>query len=167
MLLRERTGSLKGSMAERKIVARNRKAKRDYEIEETYEAGIVLTGSEVKSLRAGRVSLDGAYAKVVNGEVFLYDMHIAPYDKSSAHTGHDPERPRKLLLKKREIARLAGKVAMSGYTLVPLSLYFNKRGLAKVELAVARGRTKADKRRKLIEEEEERRAREAMKRYQF
>ncbi len=154
-------------MGQRRIVARNRKARRDYEIEETYEAGIVLKGSEVKSLRAGRVSLDGAYAKVVDGEVFLYDMHIAPYDKSTAHTGHDPERPRKLLLKKREIARLAGKVAAAGYTLIPLSIYFNERGYAKVELAVARGRTKADKRRKLIEEEEERRAREAMKRYGF
>jgi SsrA-binding protein len=154
-------------MEKRKVVARNKKAKRDYEIEETYEAGIVLTGSEVKSLRSGKASLDGAYAKIVDGEIFLYDMHIAPYDKSSAHTGHDPERPRKLLLKKREIARLAGKVAAAGYTLIPLSVYFNERGYAKVELALARGRTKADKRRKLIEEEEERRAREAMKRYRF
>ena len=149
----------------KKVVARNRRARRDYTVEETYEAGIALTGSEVKSLRAGRVSLDEAYAKVEEGEVWLHGMHIAPYEPSSYY-GHDPERPRKLLLKRREIARLIGKVTRTGYTLVPLSLYFNERGYAKVELALAKGRTKADKRRKIIEEEEERRAREAMKRFQ-
>ncbi len=149
----------------KKVVARNRRARRDYTVEETYEAGIALTGSEVKSLRAGRVSLDEAYAKVEDGEVWLHGMHIAPYEPSSYY-GHDPERPRKLLLKRREIARLTGKVTRTGYTLVPLSLYFNERGYAKVELALAKGRTKADKRRKIIEEEEERRAREAMKRFQ-
>jgi len=151
-------------MAERRIVARNRRARRDYEIEETYEAGIVLKGSEVKSIRAGRVSIEEAYAKVEDGEVWLYGMHISPYEQSGPY-GHDPERPKKLLLKKREIARLIGKVGRAGYTLVPLSLYFNERGFAKVELALAKGLTKADKRRKLLEEEEERRAREAMKRY--
>lgn len=151
-------------MGERKVVARNRRARRDYQIEETYEAGLVLKGSEVKSIRAGRVSIDEAYAKVEEGEVWLYGMHVSPYDQSGPY-GHDPERPKKLLLRKREIARLIGKVSRAGYTLVPLSLYFNERGFAKVELALARGLTKADKRRKLIEEEEERRAREAMKRY--
>lgn len=151
-------------MAERRIVARNRRARRDYAIEETYEAGLVLQGSEVKSIRAGRVSIDEAYAKVEDGEVWLYGMHISPYEQSGPY-GHDPERPKKLLLKKREIARLIGKVGRAGYTLIPLSLYFNERGFAKVELALARGLTKADKRRKLLEEEEERRAREAMKRY--
>ena len=149
----------------KKVVARNRRARRDYTVEETYEAGIALTGSEVKSLRAGRVSLDEAYAKVEEGEVWLHGMHIAPYEPSSYY-GHDPERPRKLLLKRREIARLTGKVTRAGYTLIPLSLYFNERGYAKVELALAKGRTKVDKRRKIIEEEEERRAREAMKRFQ-
>ncbi|MBC7317905.1 SsrA-binding protein SmpB [Candidatus Bipolaricaulota bacterium] len=151
-------------MAERKIVARNRRARRDYQIEETYEAGLVLKGSEVKSIRAGRVSIEEAYAKVEDGEVWLYGMHISPYEQSGPY-GHDPERPKKLLLKKREIARLVGKVGRAGYTLVPLTLYFNERGYAKVELALAKGLTKADKRRKLIEEEEERRAREAIKRY--
>ena len=149
----------------KKIVARNRRARRDYTIEETYEAGIVLTGSEVKSVRAGRVSLDEGYAKVEDGEVWLYGMHIAPYEPSS-YFGHDPERPKKLLLNRREIARLVGKVTRAGYTLVPLSLYFNERGYAKVELGLAKGRTKVDKRRKLIEEEEEKRAREAMKRFE-
>ncbi len=151
-------------MAERRVVARNRRARRDYKIEETHEAGLVLKGSEVKSLRAGRVSLDEAYAKVEGGEVWLYGMHVAPYEQAGQF-GHDPERPKKLLLKKREMARLMGKVGRAGYTLVPLSLYFNERGFAKVELALAKGLTKADKRRKLIEEEEERRAREALKRY--
>ena len=149
---------------ERKIVARNRRARRDYQIEETYEAGLVLQGSEVKSIRAGRVSIEEAYAKVEDGEVWLYGMHIAPYEQAGLF-GHDPDRPKKLLLKKREIARLIGKVGRAGYTLVPLSLYFNERGYAKVELALAKGLSKADKRRKLIEEEEKRRAREAMKRY--
>jgi len=146
-------------------VARNRRARRDYTIEETYEAGIALTGSEVKSIRAGHVSLDEGYAKVDDGEVWLYGMHIAPY-KPSSYFGHDPERARKLLLNRREIARLIGKVTRAGYTLVPLSLYFNERGYVKVELGLAKGRTKVDKRRKLIEEEEERRAREAMKRFE-
>jgi SsrA-binding protein len=149
---------------ERKIVARNRRARRDYQIEETYEAGLVLKGSEVKSIRAGRVSIEEAYAKVEDGEVWLYGMHIAPYEQAGLF-GHDPDRPKKLLLKKREITRLIGKVGRAGYTLVPLTLYFNERGYAKVELALAKGLSKADKRRKLIEEEEERRAREAMKRY--
>ncbi|MGQ9700369.1 MAG: SsrA-binding protein SmpB [Candidatus Bipolaricaulaceae bacterium] len=152
-------------MAERRIVARNRRARRDYAIEETYEAGIALKGSEVKSLRAGRVSLEEAYAKVEGGEVWLYGMHIAPYEQSGPY-GHDPDRPKKLLLRKRETARLIGKVGRAGYTLIPLALYFNERGWAKVELGLARGLTKADKRRKLLEEEEERHAREAMKRYQ-
>ena len=151
-------------MGERKVVAHNRRARRDYQIEETYEAGLVLKGSEVKSIRAGRVSLEEAYAKVEDGEVWLYGMHIAPYEQAGLF-GHDPDRPKKLLLKKREIARLIGKVGRAGYTLVPLTLYFNKRGYAKVELALAKGLSKADKRRKLIEEEEERRAREALKRY--
>jgi len=151
-------------MGERKVVAHNRRARRDYQIEETYEAGLVLKGSEVKSIRAGRVSLEEAYAKVEDGEVWLYGMHIAPYEQAGLF-GHDPNRPKKLLLKKREIARLIGKVGRAGYTLVPLTLYFNKRGYAKVELALAKGLSKADKRRKLIEEEEERRAREALKRY--
>lgn len=149
---------------EKRIVARNRRARRDYAIEETYETGLVLRGSEVKSIRAGRVSLEEAYAKVEEGEIWLYGMHIAPYGPSGK-LGHDPERPKKLLLQKREISRLLGKVGQAGYTLVPLSLYFNERGYAKLELGLARGLTKADKRRKIIKEEEERRAREAMKRY--
>jgi len=146
------------------LVARNRRARRDYAVEETYEAGISLRGSEVKSLRAHRASLDESYARVKDGEVWLLGVHIAPYGPSGG-TGHDPERPRRLLLHKREIARLIGKVGRAGYTLVPLSVYFNDRGYAKVEIGLARGQTKVDKRRKIIAEEEERRAREALKRF--
>ncbi len=150
-------------MAGRRVVANNRRARRDYAVNETYEVGLVLTGSEVKSMRAGRVSLDEAYAKVENGEVWLHGMHIAPYAPSSFH-GHEPGRPRKLLLRRKEIDRLLGLTARAGFTLVPLSLFFSPRGYAKLELAVAKGRTKVDKRRKLIEEDDARRAREAMKR---
>ncbi len=156
-------GSL-GTAMVRQVVARNRRARRDYAVEETYEAGIELRGSEVKSLRAGRVSLEEAYAKVDGGEVWLLGLHIAPYGPSGLR-GHDPLRPRRLLLHKREIARLIGKVGRAGYTLVPLAIYFTERGYAKVELALGRGQTKVDKRRKMIQEEEERRAREAMKRF--
>ncbi|GAB4306704.1 MAG: SsrA-binding protein SmpB [Candidatus Bipolaricaulota bacterium] len=148
----------------RQLVVRNRRARRDYAVEETFEAGLALLGSEVKSLRAHRASLDEAYARVKDGEVWLVGAHIAPYGPSGGR-GHDPERPRKLLLHHREIARLVGKVGRAGYTLVPLSLYFTDRGYAKVELGLARGQTKVDKRRKIIQEEEERRAREAMKRF--
>ncbi len=148
----------------RDVVVRNRRARRDYAVEEVLEAGIALRGSEVKSLRLRRASLDEAYARVKEGEVWLLGAHIAPYGPSGAR-GHDPERPRRLLLHKREIARLIGKVGRAGYTLVPLSIYFNERGYAKVELALGRGQTKVDKRRKIIQEEEERRAREAMKRF--
>lgn len=148
----------------RELVARNRRARRDYALEETFETGIALLGSEVKSLRAHRVSLDESYARVKDGEVWLLGVHIAPYGPSGSQ-GHDPERPRRLLLRKREIARLIGKVGRAGYTLVPMTLYFNDRGYAKVELALARGQTKVDKRRKIVAEEEERRAREALKRF--
>ncbi|MFO8034592.1 MAG: SsrA-binding protein SmpB, partial [Candidatus Bipolaricaulota bacterium] len=126
-------------MGARPVVARNRRAKRDFDIHETYEAGLSLTGSEVKSIRAGRVSLDEAYARVEDGEIWLHGMHVAPYSPSSYH-GHEPGRPRKLLLRQREIDHLVGLTARAGFTLVPLSLHFNPRGYAKLELAVAKGR---------------------------
>jgi SsrA-binding protein len=128
-----------------RIAADNRKARRNYFIEETIEAGIVLRGSEVKSLRAGRASLAEAYASDREGELYLLNAHIAPYAAAS-HTGHEPRRPRKLLLRKREVNRLIGAVRREGMTLVPLSLYFNDRGLAKVSLALARGKKLYDKR---------------------
>lgn len=126
-------------------LAENRKARHDYFIDESFEAGMALTGSEIKSLRNGRLNLRGGYAKVVNGEIWLYDVHISPYEQSSAHFNHEPTRPRKLLLHRREISRIAGLVERQGYTLVPLRVYLKGRR-AKLELGVARGKKLYDKR---------------------
>ncbi|HHC08743.1 MAG TPA: SsrA-binding protein SmpB [Actinobacteria bacterium] len=141
-------------MAGRKTVATNRRARHDYEILDTYEAGIQLTGSEVKSLRAGQVQLKDGFAVVRDGELWLEKVHIAPYSFSRAG-GHDPERPRKLLMHRREIDRLAGKMQERGLTLVPLSIYFTH-GLAKVELGLAKGKRTRDKRRDLIDRQQRR-----------
>ena len=149
-------------MAEKSIVATNRKARHDYDLQETYEAGLVLTGTEVKSLRAGRVNLRDSFARVERGEVFLYNMHISPYSHGN-RWNHEPTRTRKLLLKKGEIRRLIGKVQQQGLTLVPLEVYFNDRGYAKVELAVARGKKKWDKREDIAKREAEREIAKAVK----
>lgn len=130
------------------IVATNRKAKRDYSIIESIEAGIVLKGNEVKSLRAHRVAIKDSFARVEEGEVFLYNLHISPYEKADRVERIDPTRKRKLLLHKREITRLATKVSEKGLTLIPLKIYF-KRGIGKIELALAKGRPKYDKREKI------------------
>lgn len=146
----------------KKIVTRNRKALHEYEILDTWEAGIVLTGPEVKSVRAGNVSLGEAFARVDDGEVWIHGMHISPYDPASRWNA-DPVRPRKLLLHAREIRRLIGATREKGLTLVPLELYF-RRGYAKVALALARGKKLHDKRetikRRAAEREMERAARE-------
>ena len=133
----------------RKSVARNPKATHDYHILETWETGIVLTGTEVKSLRNGKASIKEAYARVGNGEVFLDGMNITPYEQGNRYN-HDPVRTRKLLLHRREIDSLEGKVREKGLTLVPTRLYF-KDGRVKIELAVARGKERIDKRRDLAE----------------
>jgi|SRR5690625_3800856 len=127
-----------------KSIARNRRASFDYFIEETYEAGIVLKGTEIKSIRAGRVNLTDAHARIMNGEVMLINMHIAPYDQGNRFN-HDPTRSRKLLLHRSEIDKLAGKTQRQGYTLVPLKLYI-KNGYAKILLGLAKGKKKYDKR---------------------
>ena len=127
-----------------KVVVRNRRSRHDYYIEETIEAGKALIGSEVKSLRMGRASLQDSYAEIVGNEVILRNAHIDQYEPA-ARFNHDPLRPRRLLLHKNEIRRLASKVSQKGYTLIPLSIYFRD-GKAKVELAVARGRKTYDKR---------------------
>ena len=131
----------------RKLVAQNRKARHDYAIEETFEAGLVLTGTEVKSLRAGRASLVDAYADIQDGEAWLHGAHIPEYTEGT-WTNHEPRRVRKLLLHRSEIVRLIGKTKESGLTLVPLQLYF-KDGRAKVEIALARGKRAYDKRQAL------------------
>jgi SsrA-binding protein len=135
--------------SERKLIAQNKKARHDYHLEDVFEAGLVLQGTEVKSLRAGRASLVDAYAHVKNGEAWLENAHIPEYDQGS-WTNHEPRRPRKLLLHREQIAKLVGKTKESGLTLVPLSLYF-KDGKAKVEIALARGKRSYDKRQSLAE----------------
>jgi SsrA-binding protein len=145
-----------------RIVATNRKARHDYHILETLEAGIELVGSEVKSLRAGKVSLKESYGRVENWELFLHGLHISPYNDGS-HFNPDPTRPRKLLVHKAQIGRLYGKTQEKGLTLVPLRIYFNDRGFAKVELALARGKRKYDKREAIRRREAEREARAALK----
>lgn len=141
-------------MSGRKVVATNRKARHDFEILDTFECGIVLRGSEVKSLRDAQVQLKDAYADIRDGEVWLERAHIAPYSFALGG-GHDPERPRKLLLHRREIDRLVGKVNELGLTLVPLQIYFQE-GKAKVELALAKGRRSYDKRQRIRERMERR-----------
>jgi SsrA-binding protein len=127
------------------LVAQNRKARHNYQIEDSLEAGVMLAGTEVKSLRQGRASIGEAYAGDERGELYLFNAHIPVYD-AAGRFNHQPKRARKLLVHRRELARLIGLVRREGYTLVPLSLYFNERGIAKVELGLARGKRKADKR---------------------
>ena len=128
-----------------RFAALNRKARRDYHIEETFEAGVALAGSEVKSLRQGSANIGDAYAAVRSGELFLMNAYIAEYGQAN-RLNHEPRRPRKLLMHRREISRLAGSVERKGMTLVPLSVYFTDRGVAKVELGLARGKRAYDKR---------------------
>jgi SsrA-binding protein len=146
-----------------RLVASNKRARRDYELLETLEAGLVLTGTEVKSLREGRADLTGGYATVEGEEVWLHDVHIPPYGQGG-YANHPPKRPRKLLLNRRQIRRLIGQVAQKGVTLVPLRLYF-KEGWAKVEIALARGRPKGDKRQRLAEETARREMQQAIRRH--
>jgi SsrA-binding protein len=138
-------------LADVKRIVENRRVRHDYHVIDTYEAGIALEGMEVKSLREGKVSLQDSYARVENGEVFLYDAHISRYSHSSLQR-YDPKRRRKLLLHKKEIRRLFGRTQQSGFTLVPLRMYFTQRGLAKVSLALAKGKHLYDKRETLKKE---------------
>ena len=131
---------------ESKTAAQNRRARFDYLIEEVLEAGIVLTGTEVKSLRTGQASIAESYATVKKGEIFLLNAHIPEYVRAHVKLQHEVRRPRKLLLHNNQMEKLVTAVSRKGITLVPLSIYFNKRGIAKVELAVASGKRKADKR---------------------
>ena len=147
----------------RKVVARNRKARHEYEILDTYEAGIELKGPEVKSLREGHVSFQDAFARVDNGEAWLYSLHISPYEQANRFN-QDPLRHRKLLLHRREIEEIAVQTEAKGLTVVPLEIYF-KRGYAKVLLALARGKKLHDKRETLKRKQQEREADRAMGRY--
>ena len=138
----------------RNVVARNRKARHEFEVLDQYEAGIVLKGTEVKSVRAGQIAFRDAFARLQDGEVFLHDLHSSPYEQGN-RWNVDPDRVRKLLLNKSEIRKLTGKVEEKGLTLIPLEIYF-LRGRAKVNLALARGRKTYDKREKLKERDQKR-----------
>jgi SsrA-binding protein len=144
----------------RKLIAQNRKARHDYSIVDVYEAGIMLTGTEVKSLRLGRASLVDGFASIDDGEVYLRNVHIPEYEQGS-WTNHEPRRVRKLLLHRDEIERLIGKTKESGLTLVPLSLYFSE-GKVKVELALARGKRSYDKRQDLARRDADREVQRAL-----
>lgn len=137
-----------------KVVATNRKAGRDYQLEDKHEAGLALVGSEIKSIRAGRVNLRDGYIQPRDGELWLVNVHIAPYDPAGRY-GHEPLRPRKLLLHRREINRLISRVVERGYTLIPTRLYL-KEGRAKVEVALARGKRKYDKRQAIAKKDAQR-----------
>jgi SsrA-binding protein len=145
----------------RKVLARNRKALHEYAVLESYEAGIVLSGPEVKSIRAGKVSLAESYARLDGGEVWLQGMHVTPYDPASRFNS-DPTRPRKLLLSRREIRKLIGATQQQGFTLVPLDLYL-RRGYVKLTLALGRGKKHADKREDLKRRDAEREMQRAVK----
>ncbi len=147
-----------------KVFAENRKARFDYEILETFEAGLVLTGTEVKSIREGRVSLKDAYVDVRNGELYLVNMYVAPYPMAAEMFQHDPERPRKLLLHRYEINRIIGKLSQRGLTAVPLKLYARGPWI-KAEIALVRGKRKYEKRESIKRRELEREIERARKRY--
>lgn len=148
-------------MAGVKVVATNRKAGRDYYLEDRFEAGLVLLGTEIKSIRAGSVNLSDGYVQARDGELWLVNVHIAPYDPSG-RAGHEPRRPRKLLLHRREINRLISRVQERGYTIVPVQMYL-KAGRAKVEIALARGKRKYDKREAIAKRDAQREMEHALK----
>lgn len=139
-----------------RTVAVNRRARHDYEIDRTLEAGLVLQGTEVKALRDGGASIRDAYAEPREGELWLVNAHIPPYPNAARAAQHEPKRPRKLLVKRREVAKLAAAVQQEGMTAVPLSLYFNDSGIAKVEIALGRGRKTRDRRQEIKKREWER-----------
>ena len=146
-------------------IARNKKAYHDYEILEKFEAGIVLKGSEVKGVRAGRVNLKDSFVKLVKGEAFLFNAHIGRLETTHHYYGHEERGSRKLLLHKREIAKLADAVEKEGHTIVPLQLYFNNRNIIKIEIAIARGKKLHDKRQDMKEKDMKRDIERALKDY--
>ena len=151
----------KNSQAE-KVLAQNRRASHDYFIEDTYEAGMVLMGTEIKSLRAGKANLNDAFATIRDGEIFLHNMHISPYEQGNRYNPTDPRRARKLLLHKAEINKLLGLTKQEGYTLVPLKVYV-RNGYAKVLLGLAKGKKKYDKREAMAKRDAEREIQRALK----
>jgi SsrA-binding protein len=146
----------------RRLIAQNRRARYDYHIEENFEAGIILTGSEVKSLRQGKISINEAHAGEMEGAIYLFNANIPEYSGANRFN-HEPKRPRKLLLHKKQINKLIGQVKLKGYTLIPLSIYFNEKNLAKLDLGLAKGKKNYDKRETEKEREWDRRKARVMK----
>jgi SsrA-binding protein len=151
-------------MKQKKLVANNKKARHDYFIEDVIEAGIVLTGTEIKSVRQGKVNLKESYAKIENGELIIYGMHISPYEQGNRFNV-DPVRPRKLLLHKQEIRKINGVTTLKGLSIVPLNMYLNEKGMAKIEIAVARGKKEHDKRDTMAKKDADRKIQQAVKSY--
>ena len=149
-------------MAQRKIIENNKKARHDFFFDEIIECGVVLSGTEIKSIRAGGVSLRDSFAKIEHGEVFVYNMHISPYKEGNRYN-QEPLRPKKLLLHKQEIRKLNGLVMQKGVTLVPSQLYLNEKGIAKLDLAVARGKKLYDKREDIARRDAKRDAERSVK----
>ena len=147
---------------ERKLVANNKKARHDYFIEEIIEAGIALTGTEIKSVRMGKVSIKESYAKIDNGELIIHGMNISPYKEGNRYNV-DPLRPRRLLVHKREIRKLIGATTREGMTIVPLQMYINEKGLAKIEVALAKGKKLYDKRETIAKKDATRKMERAMR----
>jgi SsrA-binding protein len=152
----------KGAGTANRLVASNRRARHDYEIVDTVECGLVLQGSEVKSLRVGRIALQDSYARIVDGEAWLFGVHVPPYLQANGFGAHDPDRRRKLLMHRRQIDEWMGRAQQQSLTMVPLSIYF-KDGRAKVELALARGRRHYDKRRAIAARDANREAERAVR----
>lgn len=151
-------------MKKRKLIANNKKARHDYFVEDTYEAGIVLTGTEIKSARAGKVSIKESYAKFDGDELFVYGMNISPYEQGNRFNA-DPLRPKKLLLHKQELRKLIGQITQKGLTIIPLNMYINEKGIAKMEIGVCRGKKTYDKREDIAKRDADRRMQQAMKKY--
>ena len=151
-------------MKQRKLIANNKKARHEYFIEEVYEAGIALTGTEIKSIRQGKVNIKESYAKIDNEELIVYGMHISPYEQGNRFNA-DPLRPRKLLLHKQEIRKMIGYTTQKGLTLIPLTMYINEQGKAKMEVAVARGKKLYDKREDLAKKDASRKMEQAFKKF--
>lgn len=151
-------------MRQKKILATNKKARHDYFIEEVYEAGMVLTGTEIKSMRQGKLNLKESYAKIEGEELIIYGMHISPFEQGNRYNV-DPLRPRKLLLHKQEIRKLIGYITQKGLTIVPLNVYLNERGRAKMEIAIARGKKDYDKRQDIAKRDADRKIQQTIKDY--
>lgn len=151
---------------EKILVANNKKARHDYFIEDSYEAGIVLTGTEIKSLRKGKANIKESYAKIRNGEAYIIGMHISPYEQGNIFNV-DPMRERKLLLNKREIRKIDELISTKGKTLVPLRLYINENGLAKIELGIAQGKKNYDKRNDIAKRDAQRRMQQAVRKNMY